>query len=510
MIADLVRRAAEARGDSAFLRCAGRSVSFGEMEARSNGAANLLSEIGVRRGDKVCVAVSNRPEFLEIWFGLAKLGAIMVPADPALREDEFAYVASHSDATVLVAEEAARRLVEGAACGLPRIRARIWIGGRGTPPGFLNYEGAAVAFPRTLSRSATSDPSGIMSIVYTPGTTGVPKGAILSQLHYCVTAQSWLEKAVRPGPGDVYYVTLPLARVRTQTSMVLGSLLSGCPMVLGRGFDAAAFLDEVRRSGATVIDCRSSMIESLLRLPAGYGDREHSVRLAFAESAPPAARREFEERFGITVVEGYHLTECAGYCLATPGRGSKEGSIGSPVSCCDVRIVDDYDEEMPAGLSGEIVLRPRTAGALFLGYYREHDRTAEHMRNGWFHTGDRGYVDTDGDFYFLDRKGDSIRRGGEVFSSLEIERTVNSHPAVLESAATGVVSEPVDDEIRVFVVPRPGAFSTEDLVGWCSQRLIPALVPRYVEVVTELPKTSADGIRKSELRRRSVPPGVRV
>lgn len=250
------------------------------------------------------------------------------------------------------------------------------------------------------------------------------------------------------------------------------------------------------------------MIERLLHLPPRPEDREHAARLAFGESVAPAAGREFEDRFGIAVVAGYHLTECAGLCLAASGGSPKDGSIGKPIPCYDARIVDDFDEEMPAGLSGEIVLRSRTAGASFLGYYREHDRTAENTRNGWFHTGDRGYADTDGDFFFLDRKGDSIRRGAEIFSSLEIERAVNSHPAVLESAATGVVSGPVDEDVRVFVVPRPGApFSSEDLVRWCSDRLGPALVPRYVEVVPELPKTAADGIRKSELRRRPVPSG---
>lgn len=508
MIADLLRRAADARGDSVFLRFGDRSDTFGDVDARSNAAANLLREIGVRRGDKVCVAVSNRPEFLELWFGLAKLGAVMVPADPALREDEFAYVASHSDARVLVAEESAARLLEGPAGSLPGIRTKVWVGGLRAPAGFLAYGQAVVAFPRTMPRPAEPDPSAVMSIVYTPGTTGLPKGALLSHLNYRVTAEAWLERVVRAGADDVYYTALPLSRVRTQTATVLGSLISGRPMVLARAFDPAGFPGDLRRSGATVFEYGDSMIESALRVPPRPDDRRHRVRLAFGPPPGPCAGREFEERFGIAVVEGYHLTECAGFCLATSGGGAKDGSIGKPFPCFDARVVDDFDEPMPAGLSGEIVVRPGVAGALFPGYYRERDRTAEHMRNGWFHTGDRGYADADGDFFFLDRVVDSIRRGGEVYSSLEIERAVNAHPAVLESAATGVVSELEDEDVRVFVVPRPGAaFSAEELVRWCAARLGPAVVPRYVEVVSALPKTADGAIRKGELRRRPVPSG---
>lgn len=508
MIADLVRRAADARGDSVFLRFGDRCVSFGEMDERSDRAANLLCEIGVRRGDKVCLAISNRPEFLELWFGLAKLGAVMVPADSAMAEGDFVYVASHSDATVLAADESALRLLEETDCSFPRIRARIWTADGAAPPGYLDYAAAAAALPRALLCPAASDPSGVMAIVYTPGTTGVPKGTILSQRHYRAAAEAWLAHVARPGDSDVFYTALPLARVRTQTATVLAALIGGSALVLARAFDPAAFPGALRRSGATVFAYDPPMIDALLRLAPRRDDRDHGARLAFGEALGPDARRRFVDRYGIEVLEGYHLAECAGFCLATSRGRRKDGSIGQPVSCYDAMVVDEFDEKLPAGLSGEIVVRPRVPGALFVGYHRERDRTTEHMRNGWFHTGDRGYSDADGDFFYVDRKADSIRHGGEVVSSLEIERTVDSHPAVLESAATGVVSGLADEDIRVFVVPRPGAaLSAEELVGWCAERLGPGLAPRYVEVVTALPKTATGDVRKAELRGRPVPAG---
>ncbi len=506
VLPDILRKQVESRGDSTFLRFRDRSVSFARMEETSNRAANLLREIGVRRGDKVCLMISNRPEFLELWFGISKLGAIMVPVDTSLKEYEVSHIAGHSDATVLAVEDSAFFAAEHSVRNLPKIRGKIWIGGiGGIPPGFLDYHETIIGLPRTLSRPPVTEPSDVMSIVYTPGTTGVPKGAMLSQRNYLHSGRIWVDSVVRAAAGDVFYTSLPLSRVHTQTLTVVGAMTSGCPLVLGEGFDALTFVDDLRRCGATVFACTGSMIACLMHTAPRPGDAENPARLAFGGGLPARTKHDFEERFGVRVVEGFGLTEIGGMCIAHFGGSAKTGAIGKPLPGYDVKVVDEFDEELPTGISGEIVLRPSVPEGVFLGYYREHDRTAENMRNGWFHTGDRGYTDDEGNFYFLDRKADCIRNRGEIFPSIEIERIVNDHPKVQESAATGILSELDEEDVRVFIVPRPGeTLAPGEITEWCAARLASRLVPRHVELVRELPKTSIAGIRKHELRSRPV------
>jgi crotonobetaine/carnitine-CoA ligase len=504
MIPGILRDRVCSKGDSIFLRFRDQSISFGEIDERSNRAANLFREIGVRRGDKVCLMISNRPEFIELWFGLAKLGAAMVPLEASLMENTVSYIASHSDAVVLVMEDSASSAYGGRLGNFPKIRKKIWIGTvGGSPAGFLNYREAIGDFPRTPIGFPETDPSDVMSIVYTPGTTGLPKGVMLSQGNYCNSGKIWAEEVMQANSRDVLFTVLPLSQVLTQTLTVVASLVSGCSMVLEDGFEARTFFTAIRRYGATIFSYTSSMINHLMKLDAMPDDAANPARQAFGGALLGAMRRGFENRFGVEVVEGFHLTECGGMCLANFGESAKAGSIGKPLSSYEVKVVDEFDEELPTGLSGEILLRPKIPEAIFLGYYRDHERTAENMAKGWFHSGDRGYVDTDGDFFFLDRKADCIRHGGEVFSCNEVERIINVHPKVLESAATGVLLEMDDEDVRAFIVLRPGEFlSPEEIIQWCHERMATYLVPRYIEIVSELPKTDVGGMRKYELRKR--------
>ena len=285
MIGGILRDKAASIGDRPFLRFQDESISFREMDERSNRAANLLREVGVRRGDKVCLMIGNRPEFVELWFGLAKLGAIMVPMETSLSRNTASYIASHSDATVFAVEESAYLAIEEQLGKLPKIRKKIWIGsgGGGSPSGFLNYREAASSFPRTAGRFPATNPSDVMSIVYTPGTTGLPKGAMISQRNYCHAGRVWAEHVVRAGERDVFYTTQPLSQVQTQTLTVVGALVSGCRLVLGDGFVARTFFDAIRRHGATVF--------SLHEFDDRESDEAGSEAGRRGEPCPPGLRR---------------------------------------------------------------------------------------------------------------------------------------------------------------------------------------------------------------------------
>jgi crotonobetaine/carnitine-CoA ligase len=506
VIPHLLRDRAISNGDRPFLHFREEKTSFAQMEERSNRAANFLKEIGVRRGDKVCLMISNRPEFLELWFGLSKLGAIMIPMDPSLNEDAVAHIANHSDAKVIIVDGSVSVAVAHQVLKLTRIRKCVWIGDVSeTPAGLIDYRGAIGAFPGTSCGFPETNPSDVMSIVYTPGTTGPPKGAMISQSNYCLSGVDWAEHVVRASDRDVFFTALPLSRIQTQTLSVMGSLISGCPLVLGEEFEARSFWGVIRRYAATVFDYTDGMIADLMALPEQPDDAANPARLGFGGSVPWKLRRRFENRFNVKIAEGFHLVECGGMCLANFGCNSKDGSIGKPLPPYEGKVVDEFGKELPTGLSGEIIVRSKIPGAVFMGYYREHDRTAENLRNDWFHTGDLGYVDTDGDFFFLDRKADCIRYGGEVFSSIDLERTIGSHPKVLELAATSVRSDLEDEDVRVFIVLRPGvSLVSNEIVEWCSGRMPSHLVPRYVELVSELPKTATGTIRKHELRQRKL------
>ena len=203
------------------------------------------------------------------------------------------------------------------------------------------------------------------------------------------------------------------------------------------------------------------------------------------------------------MLEIYGLTETATFCCGSPPDAIRPGRIGKPVAWAEVKVVDENDEELPADEAGEIVIRPKREDVLFQGYYKNEDATAEAMRGGWFHSGDRGSKDSGGYLAFIDRLKDSIRRRGENISSYEVERVVNSHPAVAESAAYGVPSDLGEDDVMVTVIAREG-FAPDELIAHCEERMAKFMVPRYVRVAPELPKTATQRVQKFELRKLGV------
>jgi crotonobetaine/carnitine-CoA ligase len=244
----------------------------------------------------------------------------------------------------------------------------------------------------------------------------------------------------------------------------------------------------------------------LWKQPRRPDDADNPVRLAWGVPMPEFAR-EFEERFDLRLAEVYGLTD-AGVCVYQPlDEPRRPGACGKPLDCYDIRVFDDRDTEMPTGQPGEIVIRPGEPGLLMDGYLDMPAETLETMRNLWLHTGDRGYMDEAGYLHFLGRKKDSIRRRGENISSFEIEEIVSEHPAILEAAAIGVPSELTEEDVMVWIVLRPGAdLSPSELVDYCSHHMAIHMVPRYVAMVDELPKTPTEKVEKYKLKDIGVTP----
>ena len=492
--------------DKTLLHFHDERFTYADVRARAMRAACALHGLGVRASDNVCLMLGNRPDYLFIWFALARLGAIKVPLNVHLKGDGLAYVLAHSDASLLIVEAELAARVLPLRDRLPALKTIAVIGGEDTdsPDDCLRWSdllaGAGESCP-----DASPPPEAVAAILYTSGTTGPPKGAMLSHRAYVHSARAFAEEFVGATTEDVLYTCLPLFHINAQAHTALPAIDKNATMAIGERFSASGFWAEIRRHEATIFNSLAAMIPILCKQPPGPDDRAHHARLTACAATPKDVWRAFEERFGVRIVEGYGLTETAGFCVCNPRNATRLGSMGKPMSFVEARVADEADREAAAGHRGEILLRSRTPHAFMAGYFKMPAETASAMRGGWFHSGDLGVADADGYLRFVDRIKQSIRRRGENISSWEVEQVVNAHPQVLESAAVGVPAELGEEEVKVCVVPRPGqSIEPTDLIRWCEERMAYFMVPRYVEVRNELPKTATERVEKYKLKEEGI------
>jgi len=495
---------AEREGKKPFLYFQDQVVDFGALDKNANKAAHLFRECGVKKGDHVCLFLPNCPEFLYLWFGLVKIGGVIVPLNVNLRGDGLKYIINHCDAKWIIVNE---RLYDSYAVvenDLVGIEHRIWHSENAPPPKAFYCLNALMDLAEEKAPPPVEIKDGDpLGIIYTSGTTGPPKGAMISHFNYINTGHVWASDIIDYREDDIFFTTLPLFHANAQMFTTIGSLVSGRPYVLRERFSASRFFDEMRQYGATIFNYIGGMLTMLMKQPEREDDSDNPARATFGGAAPREIWRDFERRFNVTIIEGYGLTESGGVCLCNPPDNIKVGSIGKPTRFCDVTIWDDDNREIPLGQTGEIVVKEKVPYSMFLGYYKQSDKTDEAWAGGLFHTGDRGYKDEDGYFYFVDRMKDCIRHRGENISSFEIEKIVNSHPKVLESAAIAIPSEIGEDDVKIFVILRPKEeLHPKELIAFCEERMAYFMVPRYVEFLKEFPKTPTERTQKFELRKR--------
>lgn len=503
-VSELVGARGEATPDAPFMTFEDQTVTYAEILARAETTAAGLASLGIERGAKVAVLLPNSIEIVETWFACALMGAVLVPVNMGLKGEGLGYILEHSDAELVVVDLSMVETLEKALPVSKALSKRLVRGAEqsGLPSGYEPYSVLAES-PGTFTR-ANVRPDTLASILYTSGTTGLPKGVMNCHNSYVAAALEFTRNYVRVREDDVFYTTLPLFHINAQSLTTLGSVVSGRPMVLAPRFSASRFMAELSEYQATIFNYIGAMLTMLYKQPAGENDTNNRVRLAVGGAAPAELWRAFEERFGLEVLEIYGLTESATFCCGSPPADIRPGKIGKPVSWAEIRVVDENDEDQPPGEPGEILVRPKIPDVLFQGYYKREDATEESMRGGWFHTGDRGSCDGDGYFAFIDRLKDSIRRRGENISSYEVERVVNGHPDVAESAAYGVPSDLGEDEVMVTIVPSGNDVDLAGIIAFCEERMAQFMVPRYVRVQPELPKTATQRVQKFELRKLGV------
>jgi crotonobetaine/carnitine-CoA ligase len=495
LITDPLRERAAASADRVFCQFGPDSLTYGQLWTEVRRVAGGLGALGVGPGTPVALLLDNGPRFLTAWFAVTLLGGVEVPVNTAFHGDALRYVLEQSGSEVAIVEpEYLDRL---AAIGPPPATLRLVVAdGPGTVPGLGRAHWSQLAGDPDESFEDTTAPA---AIIYTSGTTGRSKGVVLPHRYFLLMAAANVAN-MRLGAEDAYYTCLPLFHGMAQLSGTMAPLVAGARVAIAPRFSASAFWDDCRRYDVTGFGAIAAMTSMLFNRPPSPADRNHRVRFTFAVAIPAAIERGFTERFGIQVVNGYGITE-AGQVTYQPLDAARPGSCGRPVALYDLEIHDGDDHRVPAGVVGEIVVRPRQNSAMMIGYHAMPDATLDSFRNLWLHTGDLGRVDDDGYLYFVDRSKDAIRRRGENISSVEVEAAVAKHPGVAEVAAYPVPSALGEDDVMVAVVVRDeAALSAPDLHAHCVAELPRFAVPEYIRFVAELPRTPTQKVEKFRLR----------
>jgi long-chain acyl-CoA synthetase len=489
---DLLRIRAQELGDERFVRDAREAWSYAEFAHRVTEVAAGLRAAGVQKGDKVGVILPNSPHYLEVWWAILWLGATFNPVNPALTAREAAGILADSEAVAVIATAEAAAGLEAHRDDLPALRELIVAPDEDAAQPLRGHG--------TIEEPEPIDGDQIAAFVYTSGTTGRPKGAMLT--HANLLANAWqLGEPLPVGRRDVMGMVLPLFHVNAQVVTTVIPLFLGAQVAMWDKFSASQFWAEVARFEPVTFSSVPTMLAALLHAPGADEAETNTLRFVICGAAPlsPALFRRFEEKFGLKIMEGYGLTE--GTCCSTinPFYGPRKiGSIGLPTRGQQVVILDDSGAEPPPNTRGEVCVRGPN---VMQGYYQRPDANAETLRDGWLHTGDVGYRDEDGFFFLVDRKKDMIIRGGENIYPREIEDVLQEHAGVKEAAVIGRPDEVRGEEVHAVVAVQSGT-ETAELEAHCRARLAAFKVPTSWEIVAELPKTSTGKIDKKPLRAR--------
>src|SRR3954463_5388199 len=487
---ELLLAAAAADPERPFLSFAGRTLSRAQVADAVVRTAGWLTRKGLA-GHRVALLLENRPEFLEAWLGAGLAGVVTVPLDPDLRADELSTRLRGCRRSAVIVEQSALPRILSLRAVLPSLRQVIVVGDApdGTIPWSALLEGPS-ANPGALH------PDAAMEILYTAGATGRPRGVIWRH-GGLAGAGGALARLVGLAGGDRLMIVLPLFTANAQFSVAM-ALGAGASILLERRFHAPSFWAVARTGGATQVSLSGALLSRLHSQRPRKGDGDHSIGRVLAIGTPKELHEAFENRFGLSVIEAFGLTE-AGFVTVNPvERGRRKlGTVGLPVPWCEVAVLDEQMRPLAAGATGEICIRPRRVlPALSNGYFEDGPGKASTGR--WVRSGDLGMTDDEGFFTFLGHREDVVRRRGKAISTSSIEHALLRHPAVSDAAVIGL---PDGEMLAVVVLRAPVAF--EELARFCRDWLHGNAVPSCFKAVEHVPKTPSGRIRKSELRNRA-------
>jgi crotonobetaine/carnitine-CoA ligase len=498
----LLERQAAGYGAKPFLRVGATRRSFAEMRDAVARLAGGFAAAGLREGDRVALMSENRLEVIDSWFACAWLGAILVPFNTATRGPQLQHVLTDCDPRVFVLEEGFLGHLE-VLDAMPVSLERLWVLDREPGGDFRGFPIEAYPAPGVALDAADVGPGDTVAILYTSGTTGPSKGVMCPQAQFYWWAHGTAAMLGGLTQDDVLYTCLPLFHTNALNACIQ-ALGHGAEFVVGQRFSASRFWDRILEADATVTYLLGAMVSILAKTAEVPAEKQHRVRVALAPATPTELHELFLERFGVELRDGFGMTETNAVIGARDGV-QRPGWMGRAMPGYQVKVVDENDEELPDGTPGELVMRADEAFAFATGYWRLPEQTVSSWRNLWFHTGDRAVRDRDGSFRFLDRLKDAIRRRGENISAWEVEQVLQSHADVAAAAVIPVPSPLGEDDVMAVVVPRGGSsLDPVELMEHCQPRLAYFAIPRYIDVVDELPLTENGKVRKFVLRERGV------
>ena len=489
----------------------GLELTYDEVRERVEDLRARYQAAGYGHGHRVALLLENRPEFFVHYLALNALGCGIVPINPDYRHDEMLYQMDHSDAELAV-------VIAARVADLERV-ARA----RGTPLPVVSAEAlpSVLPGPSTKPRAAAPGLETECALLYTSGTTGRPKGCILTNFYY-LNAGAWYERhggriAIRRGV-ERFYNPLPLFHMNHQAVTATAAILTANCLVLPERFSPARWWPDIITTGATIVHYLGVVPPLLLNQPPSPDDRRHRVRFGFGAGVEPALHPVFEERFGFPLVEVWGMTEtgrCYGDCHEP--RQVTTRAFGRAFGGFEAKVVDDKDQDVLDDTEGELLVRwggpegPRHG--FFSGYLKNAEATEEAWRGGWFHTGDVVRRAPDGMLYFIDRKKNIIRRSGENIAAAEVEAVLQAHDAVAQVAVLAVPDELREEEVMACIVPMPGVAAdralADALVAWSLARLAYFKAPGWILYVDSLPTTGTQKVQKTQIFPRGEDPRQR-
>jgi len=487
------RRAREIPDQPCAVFADGSALTWRELRAQVKDCAQGLRNLGVAQGDFVVVWLPNGRPCLTVMLALNYLGAVYVPINTSYRGGLLAHVIENSGASLMIADAGLVERLAGVA--LAELTDVVVVGGtRDLPAGLTAHdESALVGDGEALPPPEREiQPWDTLCVIYTSGTTGPSKGVLCSALQ-----MHTMSGATPAESGDRSLVTLPLFHAGG-TLPVWSAVMRGTSFALVESFKTQEFWPTVRRLGVTTTVLLGAMTPFLLKEPPSADDRDHPLkRVAMVPLSDQS--REFAERFGVEVTTAFNMTEISTPLFTADPRIL--GACGRPRPGMEVRVVDENDCEVADGVVGELIVRTDMPWGLNHGYHKNPEATARAWRNGWFHTGDAFRRDAEGNFFFVDRMKDAIRRRGENISSFEVEKEIVAHADVRDVAVVGVPSEFGEDEVMAILSPVAGrAIDFAALVEFLRPRLAHFMIPRYFRLVDDLPRTPTEKVQKHLLR----------
>lgn len=499
---DLIEYQGNKLGEKPYILHEDRKISFKGFFHATAQAANGLMYQGATPGEGLAILMANCPEYYFLFYGLPWGGLYSVPVNTALKGDGLRYILTHSDVRYLVVDEDLYPKIAEFRSDLKAVK-KIFIRrltDAPLPPQTLDMN---ILFNASaLKPQVETDAETITYIMYTSGTTGFPKGVVNRNKSVNIQGLTMIANMFAK-PDDILFTALPLFHANALIVTAGFALCAGIPFGLEKKFSASRFWDAIRRYGATQFNGIGALIPILMKQPPRPDDADNPVRIVNSAACPANLWEPFEKRFNVKIWEAYGAVDGGGVMAMNMGN-APVGSVGK-IASGEWKLVDEHGNEVPQGSIGELINKIDNASTRSVEYYKNPEATKDKTKEGWIWSDDLFYADDKANLYFVDRASDSMRRRGENISSFEVESIVEKYPDVESCAVFGVPSELGEDDVMMYVKPKPGTrVDLKNLIRFCADHMAFFMIPRYIDVVDDIPMTGTLRAIKTEMKKQGI------